>query len=164
LDVTSIRTTWIIAGMLLAACGGPSAQSAGANGDETTGAQHGSGGGIATSGGELGAGGACSVGSVYFAYDSSDLDGRARNQLEANARCLSARSGAATVVGMTDPRGTEEYNLALGEQRAQSVVRYLSNLGVDQQRLAPHSLGEEQARGEDETGWVEDRRAEFQVR
>jgi peptidoglycan-associated lipoprotein len=101
---------------------------------------------------------------VYFAYDSSDLDSRARSSLEASARCLQQRGATARVTGMTDPRGTEEYNLALGDRRARSVKQYLTNLGVDPSRLDVRSVGEEHAAGEDEHGWAQDRRAEIEMR
>ena len=90
---------------------------------------------------------------------------RTRDALDANARCLRAKpSLAITVVGMTDPRGTEEYNLALGEGRARTVHRYLTQLGVDEQRATFRSMGEEMATGEDEAGWARDRRADVEVR
>jgi peptidoglycan-associated lipoprotein len=114
----------------------------------------------ATSGGDTGAAG-CEVRPVYFAYDSSELDSRARSSLETSARCLTQRNNTARVTGMTDPRGTEEYNLALGERRARTVTQYLSNMGVDQTR--PHSVGEEMAAGNDESGWANDRRAEIRA-
>src|SRR5690349_8069278 len=99
--------------LLGAACGGPAVQDQRV-GDEATGEEQRSRGGVATSGGETGDA-ACSVEPVYFAYDSSELDGSARNALESDARCLVSRRHGARVVGMTDPRGTEEYNLALGD-------------------------------------------------
>jgi peptidoglycan-associated lipoprotein len=61
---------------------------------------------------------------------------------------------------MTDPRGTEEYNLALGERRAQAVTRYLSALGVESS-LKARSVGEEMAAGDEDQGWARDRRAEL---
>ena len=117
----------------------------------------------ATSGGEL-ANRDCRVDAVYFAYDSNELDGRARSTLESNAHCLSQRSGNANVVGMTDPRGTEEYNLALGDRRARTVTEFMGNLGVDSGRMQVRSVGEEYASGEDETGWSRDRRADIELR
>ncbi|MCA9613777.1 MAG: OmpA family protein [Sandaracinus sp.] len=107
----------------------------------------------------------CQLQPVYFSYDSSDLDTRTRDALDANARCLRAKpSLAITVVGMTDPRGTEEYNLALGERRAAAAKSYLEALGIESPRIAVHSMGEEHASGEDEASWSRDRRAEPRVR
>jgi peptidoglycan-associated lipoprotein len=119
--------------------------------------------GTATSGGDTGGGRGCDVSPVYFAFDSSDLDSRARTTLEGNARCLQQRNSGARVTGMTDPRGTEEYNLALGDRRARQATQYMSNMGVDGSRLSVRSAGEEQANGNDESGWAMDRRAEFQI-
>lgn len=154
------RALVLCAALALAACG--SAQQPtenAATSQATTGsAQRAQSG--ATSGGEMGAG-SCELTPVYFAYDSSELDGRARSTLESTARCLVPRNAAVRVTGMTDPRGTEEYNLALGERRARTVTQYLSNLGVDQTQVS--SVGEEMASGEDEPGWARDRRAEIRA-
>ena len=104
---------------------------------------------------------ACSLGNVYFAYDSSELSGSARSTLENNARCIEERSiQSVTLFGMCDPRGTEEYNLALGDQRARSVSAFMQRLGVSRGNLSTRSLGEEQARGSDESSWAQDRRVE----
>ena len=109
--------------------------------------------------------GECVVNPVYFSFDSSELSSVARDMLSGDARCLKARSGAPiTVTGMADSRGTEEYNLALGQKRAKVVVSYMVSLGVDAERLKDHSAGEEYARGTDELGWSLDRRAEFNLR
>ena len=121
------------------------------------------GGGRSTSGGEALASN-CQVDSVYFGYDSSELDGRARSTLERNATCINQGQSRAQVTGMTDPRGTEEYNLALGDRRARTVTGYMANLGVDGGRVANRSMGEEMASGENETGWATDRRAQIELR
>ena len=121
--------------------------------------------GQSTRGGEnLAAGGGCRVEAVYFDYDSSNLDQRSRDTLAQDARCLQQQSAGAQITGMADPRGTEEYNLALGEGRARTVHRYLTQLGVDEQRATFRSMGEEMATGEDEAGWARDRRADVEVR
>jgi outer membrane protein OmpA-like peptidoglycan-associated protein len=73
----------------------------------------------------------CAPEPVYFAFDSSDLEPSAREAAGRNARCaVSARSPSVRIVGMTDPRGVEEYNLALGDRRARAVSRYMTALGV----------------------------------
>jgi peptidoglycan-associated lipoprotein len=96
---------------------------------------------------------------VYFPYDSSTLDDATRNRLSQIGQCLrEAERRSVTVVGMTDPRGTEEYNLALGERRAHAVASYLAALDTNPPSV--RSLGEEQATGRDERGWAQDRRAE----
>jgi len=108
---------------------------------------------------------ACSLQSIYFAYDSSELDGSARSALESNANCVNERDiPSVTLTGHCDPRGTEEYNLALGERRAQSVQGYLQRLGVDRGRMTSRSMGEEMARGTDEASWARDRRVQVEER
>jgi peptidoglycan-associated lipoprotein len=107
--------------------------------------------------------GPCQLETVYFAFDSSTLEPSARDAIAKNAECIRKRElGGVKVTGYTDPRGTEEYNLALGDRRAQSVQQYMGSLGVDQKKLGTASMGEEMARGEDEGGWAKDRRVEFQ--
>lgn len=105
--------------------------------------------------------GPCELTPVYFDYDSSTLSDSARDQLSRNASCMRERSiRGAQLTGMTDPRGTEEYNLALGERRAQSAQQYLKSLGTDGS-LSVSSMGEEMASGSDEAGWARDRRVDF---
>jgi peptidoglycan-associated lipoprotein len=106
--------------------------------------------------------GPCQLDTIYFAFDSSTLEPSARDAIAKNADCMKTRSIAgAKVTGYTDPRGTEEYNLALGERRAQSVTQYMGSLGVNAKGLNTASMGEEMAHGEDESGWAKDRRVEF---
>lgn len=105
----------------------------------------------------------CELEHVYFDFDSSDLDDRAKETLARDQRCAQQK-GATTlrVVGMTDPRGTEEYNLALGDRRARNAARYLSALGAPEPEAS--SLGSEMAKGDDEIGWANDRRTEVQLK
>jgi len=85
-----------------------------------------------------------------------------RKALEENARCIqSIKERKVHLNGHTDPRGTEEYNLALSNQRAQSVKRYLQSLGVPGARLHVVPKGELEATGHDEESWARDRRVEF---
>ncbi len=108
----------------------------------------------------------CSIKSknVFFAFDSNALDGEARSQLQAIARCIQERKvDKVHVTGHCDPRGTEEYNLALGDRRAQSVRAYLQSLGVKQDKLSSSSMGEEMASME-ESEWPKNRRVEFTTR
>lgn len=118
---------------------------------------------VATTGGE--AEGGCQIVAVHFDYDSSDLSSAARDQIASNARCVQERHAAeVTVTGKADPRGTEEYNLALGERRARTVTQYMSSMGVEGTTLQAHSVGEEFANGTDESTWAEDRRTDFDAR
>ncbi len=145
---------------LAAACGSTATQNTRttAADDHQTGSMHDARARTATAGGDN-ASPSCAVAPVYFAFDSSELDGSARNTLDGDATCLRDRNASARVTGMTDPQGTEEYNLALGDRRARAVSQYMTNLGVDEVNV--RSVGEEQARGEDESGWVQDRRADI---
>src|SRR5258706_108181 len=81
---------------------------------------------------------------VFFAYDKSDLDDRARGVLQKQAAWLQ-RFGAVILIleGHADERGTREYNLALAARRAQSVKDYLASLGVSGARLETISYGKE---------------------
>jgi peptidoglycan-associated lipoprotein len=107
----------------------------------------------------------CQLQAVYFAYDSSTLEASARDSIAKNAQCIREKGmSGVRLTGHTDPRGTEEYNLALGDRRAKSVEQYLTSLGVKKGTLTTSSMGEEVARGEDESGWTQDRRVEFTAR
>ncbi len=110
-------------------------------------------------------GDACSLETVYFGFDSSELSSQARDAIESAVTCLRANQAQARlhVTGATDPEGTEEYNLALGERRAHAVQAYLTNLGVEPARVTTASVGEEMASGEDEAGWARDRHASTRV-
>jgi peptidoglycan-associated lipoprotein len=103
---------------------------------------------------------------VFFAYDSAALSDEARATLQAHVGWLD-RHPAATVVieGHCDERGTVEYNLALGDQRARSVNDYLVGLGVAPARLATVSYGKERPLdpGSGEAAWSRNRRAHFVV-
>ena len=102
----------------------------------------------------------CALETVYFAFDSSELDSSARAALQEAAECYRGKQDPGITLRLTgacDPRGTEEYNLALGERRAQSVRSYLISLGMDGSRISTTSVGEEMATGTDEGGWARDR-------
>ncbi|MEM9067312.1 MAG: OmpA family protein [Myxococcota bacterium] len=104
----------------------------------------------------------CELRTVYFSFDSEELDSSARDAISANARCVRDRSIARVhLTGFTDPRGTEEYNLALGDRRARAVLQYMSSLGVERGNLSASSMGEEMSRGQDEAGFRNDRKVTF---
>ncbi len=101
---------------------------------------------------------------VYFDFDSHALSSAAQKTLERNAAVLRQESGlAVTIEGHCDERGSDEYNLALGEQRAAAVKSYLVTVGVDAARLTTISYGEERSAvsGNDESAWSKNRRAAF---
>ena len=103
---------------------------------------------------------------VYFAFDDYTLTGDSQGQLSKLAGFLKGSTAAVIQIeGHADERGSIEYNLALGERRAQSVKNYLTQLGVDAGRLTTISYGEEKPaiEGHDESSWSKNRRAQFVV-
>ncbi|HEU4926278.1 MAG TPA: peptidoglycan-associated lipoprotein Pal [Vicinamibacterales bacterium] len=101
---------------------------------------------------------------VFFAFDSSDVDGPAQQALNANAEIMKKYpSWVITIEGHADERGTAEYNLALGERRAMSARTYLVSLGLSGDRLRTVSYGKEFPfdPGHDEAAWANNRRAQF---
>jgi peptidoglycan-associated lipoprotein len=101
---------------------------------------------------------------VYFDFDKSDIKDEAKPILEAIAMDMKANTKKyLRVEGNCDERGTNEYNLALGERRALSVRQYLISLGVSDGRIATITYGEEKPadQGHDEAAWAKNRRAEF---
>jgi peptidoglycan-associated lipoprotein len=102
---------------------------------------------------------------VYFDFDKSDLRQDARNILAKNAEILlkSKQDAKIKIEGHCDERGSAEYNLALGERRAQSALQYLLTLGVQPNRLSVISYGKEKpaVQGDDEAAWAKNRRDEF---
>jgi peptidoglycan-associated lipoprotein len=104
---------------------------------------------------------------VYFATDKSDLTPEARAILARNAAWLRAHAEFGAVAqGYCDERNTEEYNLALGERRAEAVRAYLASLGVADARMETISYGEERPAdpGHTEAAWAKNRRVEFVVK
>ena len=101
---------------------------------------------------------------VHFAFDSSSIDDEARAIIEAHAAHLVANSQLKlTLEGNGDERGTREYNLALGERRAQSVEKMMKVLGVAGNRIKQVSYGEEKplCQEHNESCWRQNRRAEI---
>ncbi len=102
------------------------------------------------------------LGDAYFDYDRAELSEEAREQLAKNTRFLTQNPRfALTVEGHCDERGTAEYNLALGERRAQSAKGYMVSLGVPASRLTAISYGKERPVCSDteESCWRQNRRA-----
>jgi peptidoglycan-associated lipoprotein len=103
---------------------------------------------------------------VYFAYDRSDLSPEARGKLEAKGPILSGSPGLRVrLEGHTDERGSDEYNLALGQRRAASVREFLTALGVPAGRLEIASFGEERPVCQEsvESCWSQNRRVAFET-
>lgn len=101
---------------------------------------------------------------VYFDYDSSLVAATERSKIEAVAQNLKQNNSVAVIIeGHCDERGSNEYNLALGERRAQAVRDYLASLGISPDRIQTKSYGEEKPAnpGHDEAAWAANRRGEF---
>ncbi len=99
---------------------------------------------------------------VYFATDSHTIDPEARAVLDTQAAWLQRNSGVrVTIEGHADERGTREYNLALGDRRANSAKNYLASRGIAESRMTTISWGKERpdAVGSDESAWARNRRA-----
>lgn len=104
-----------------------------------------------------------SVGPIRFPFDSTSLDDTARGQLTRVAGWLEQNSAKVTIEGHADDRGTTEYNVALGQRRAEVIAEYLARLGIARARLRTVSYGEERpaVEGEDEAAWAQNRRGEL---
>ena len=107
---------------------------------------------------------AANVGTVfYFTFDSSSLTDEARVQVDVHIAALRGNSDSVRLEGHTDERGTREYNLALGERRANAVRDYMVANGVPSYRIETISYGEENpvAYGSGESNWKRNRRVEL---
>ncbi len=107
-----------------------------------------------------GADATCQLQTVYFAFDQAAIEASERDRLDSNAQCIGKNKGKNVfLVGHTDTSGTEEYNIALSERRAQTVADYLARLGTDPARMQVVPKGETEPTG---LGDDKDRRVEFQ--
>jgi peptidoglycan-associated lipoprotein len=104
---------------------------------------------------------------IYFDYDSAEISSEARTTLKSNAKAVQAHTEwkLITVEGHCDERGSAEYNLALGERRANTTKQYLSDLGVPPARMKTVSFGSSApaVQGHDESAWRWNRRVDFRV-
>ena len=158
----------------------PTAVSTGMAGDATAGAAR-SGSGttpqsqVATvnlgAAGGAGAGGAAAGGTlgrvVYFDFDSFVVNDNFRSLIEGHAKVLAAnRSKRVLAEGHSDERGGREYNLALGQKRAEAVARSMTLLGASEPQIEAVSFGKERpaADGHDEAAWAQNRRVEIKDR
>ncbi|MGH8787327.1 MAG: peptidoglycan-associated lipoprotein Pal [Cupriavidus necator] len=102
--------------------------------------------------------------SVYFDFDSYSVKSDYQGMLGEHAKYLGSNKGRKILIqGNTDERGTSEYNLALGQKRAEAVRRSLASMGVPDTQMEAVSLGKEKpkAAGHDEASWAENRRADI---
>lgn len=107
---------------------------------------------------------AAAMGTIfYFDFDSSSLTDEARAQVDAHVAALLGNNDSVRLEGHTDERGTREYNLALGERRANAVRDYMVANGVPSYRIETVSYGEENpvAYGSGESNWQQNRRVEL---
>ena len=99
-----------------------------------------------------------------FDFDSADLSSSEKQVLDQIAKCMTSgplKGKSVKLVGRADPRGEQEYNMELGENRASGVKKYLAGMGVEAQRMALTSRGALDATGSDEEGWRKDRRVDI---
>jgi peptidoglycan-associated lipoprotein len=104
---------------------------------------------------------------IFFEFDKATLTPEAREALTKTGAWLRVNADVViTIEGHCDERGTTEYNLALGDRRAESVKTFLTDLGVERSRLTTVSYGEERpfVRGQGEVAWAQNRRAHFLIR
>jgi len=107
------------------------------------------------------------LGAVYFDYDKFDLKPAARDTLKKNADWLAKNKDKKVVVeGNCDERGTNEYNRALGQRRADAAAKYLKSLGVGAGRVSTISYGEDRpvCKDSNEACWSKNRRADFVIK
>jgi peptidoglycan-associated lipoprotein len=102
---------------------------------------------------------------IFFAFDDASLRADAKRSLQAGAKQLEKSDVRIEIQGHCDERGTEEYNLALGQRRAEAARRYLRDLGISSSRIETKSFGESMpaVRGHGEAAWSKNRRDEFVV-
>ncbi len=104
-------------------------------------------------------------GTIYFDYDKYDLSSSATSEMRDFARSITSNSSKIRIEGHCDERGTREYNLALGEKRANTVSEFLQVNGVASSRITVVSYGEEKpvSYGSDELSWSKNRRAVIKI-
>jgi peptidoglycan-associated lipoprotein len=104
--------------------------------------------------------GPCQLETIFFDFNEYVLTTEATGAIDKDAECIKKGNGkSVTLTGKTDDRGTEEYNLALSDKRAQSVKDRLTRMGVSSP-LKIVARGEMDATGKDEAGWAKDRRVD----
>ena len=103
---------------------------------------------------------------IYFDFDQSTITDQARATLESKLPILNANPNLRIrIAGHTDERGSDEYNMALGQRRAAAAKRYLTQRGIADNRIETVSFGEERpaATGSNESAWAQNRRDEFEI-
>jgi peptidoglycan-associated lipoprotein len=104
----------------------------------------------------------CTMEPIYFDFNENVLSTEATSAIDRDADCVKKLKNPAIVLtGHTDPRGTEEYNLALSDRRSQAVRDRLQRIGANPASVRLVPKGELEASGTDESGWAKDRRVDF---
>ncbi len=104
----------------------------------------------------------CSFEPIYFDFNENVLSTEATSAIDRDVECVKKMKNPALVLtGHSDPRGTEEYNLALSDRRAQAVRDRLQRIGANPASVRLVPKGELEATGTDESGWAKDRRVDF---
>ena len=101
---------------------------------------------------------------VHFGYDKSSLDAKSKQDIQSNVQWMKSNPAVKVQIeGHCDNRGTIEYNVALGERRANAVKAYMVSLGISADRLSVISYGKEKPleTGDNEAAWAKNRRANF---
>jgi peptidoglycan-associated lipoprotein len=111
---------------------------------------------------------ACGLSSedAFFAFDSAVIESAEIQPLNAVAKCFTTgplAGRAMRLIGHADPRGPSEYNMVLGQRRADAVDGYIDRRGVKRSRVETTSRGSMDASGRDEVGWARDRRVDVQL-
>lgn len=98
---------------------------------------------------------------VFFGYDSAELDSDAQELLQDQVAWIKQHNVSVTIEGHCDERGTREYNLALGEKRAQAVKNYLTSMGISESKVSTISYGKERPAvvGSNDGAWSQNRRS-----
>jgi peptidoglycan-associated lipoprotein len=157
----------LCAGLLALTLAGCQSTKTGAEqtGSQPTGSEFDQGPGTGGAAGSSAGAGTSVLEAVYFDFDRYTIRADASGTLRNNATAITSNEalGIVTIEGHCDERGSEEYNLALGERRASAVKRYLVDLGVSGGRLRTVSFGEAKPAvvGHDESAWRYNRRSEF---
>ncbi len=160
----SLRIPSLVAALFAAACSTQPAQDSGASSSQSA-AQPQASSGAAPSGSVAAkADDSVSKRSVFYAFDKADIQAQDRATVEANAAYLRAHPNLKVrIEGNADERGSREYNLALGQRRADGVAKTIELLGVPDSRVETVSYGKEKPRaaGHDEQAWSQNRRSDI---
>lgn len=157
----------VIGAALIILAGGCSSKKAATSGDGAgagSGSGSGAGSGVGVENLDQWGGRGTVIGDIFFDFDSSALSPEAQEQLKQNASWMQKNTRTSvTIEGHCDERGTDEYNIALGERRAEAAQNYLVTLGVSGNRLSTVSYGEEKPfdPGHNEEAWAKNRRGHF---